>query len=95
MSMVDWCECSECQNILAELHAASSEIHGSPKLSKQLHDDARFLLGIGTGDGADEAIGQFPFHTSQTPPKYPKIAAAFRRMSRHKMQTGHNLLFSP
>jgi hypothetical protein len=94
LSMFGWRECNECQNILAELHAALSEIRASPKLTKQLCDDARLLLGIGTGDGADEAIGQFPFHTPRTSPKYPKIAAAFRRMSQHKLQAGHSLLFS-
>jgi hypothetical protein len=92
--MVDRRECDECQNILAELEAALSEIRASPRLSRQLRDDARFLFIIGTGEGADEAIGQFPIHTPQLPPKYPKIAGAFGRMSRHKMQTGHSLLFS-
>jgi hypothetical protein len=41
-----------------------------------------------------EAIGQFPFHTSQPPPKYPTIAAVLRRMNEHKIRTGHNPPFS-
>jgi hypothetical protein len=86
-------ECNECQNILGELEAAMSELRASPRLSRQLRDDAGFLLRIGTGEGADEAIRQFPIHTAELSPKYPKIAAAFRRMSQHKIQTGHNLLF--
>jgi len=87
-------ECNECQNILAELESALSEIRRSPGLSEQLRDDAGLLLRLGTGEGADEAIGQFPFQTPQAPPKYPKIVAGFRRMSQHKTQTGHNPLFS-
>lgn len=90
--MVDARECNECRNILAELEAALSEIRASPRLSRQLRDDAGFLLRVGTGEGADEAIRQFPIHPAQLPPKYPKIAAAFRRMIQHKIQTGHNLL---
>jgi hypothetical protein len=87
-------ECNECQSILAELEIALSEIRASPRLSKQLRDDAGLLLRIGTGEGADEAIGQFPFQSPQMPPKYPNIAAALGRMSQHKIETGHNPLFS-
>lgn len=61
-------------------------------MSKQLRDDVGFLRRIGAEEGADEAIGQFPFHTPQLPPKYPKLAAALQRMIRHKIQTGHSLL---
>jgi hypothetical protein len=92
--MFDRRECNECQDILAELEIALSEIRASPRLSKQLRDDAGLLLRIGTGEGADEAIGQFPLQTRQTPPKYPKVAAALRRMSQHKSQTGHNPLLN-
>jgi len=91
--MVDRRECNECQEILAELEAALSEIRASPRLYKQMRDDAGLLLRIGTAEGADEGIGQFPFCTPQLPPKYAKMAAALWRMSQHKIQTGHNFLF--
>ena len=51
------CECNGCQNILAELEAALSEIRASPRVSKQLRHNAGLLLRIGTGGGAEEAIG--------------------------------------
>jgi hypothetical protein len=91
--MVDRRECGECQEILADFEAALSEIRVSPTLSKQLREDAGLLLTLGTGEGADEAIGQFPFQMPQLPPKYPKFAAALSRMAQHKIDTGHTPLF--
>jgi len=44
--------CNECQNILAELEAALAEIRLSPKLSKQLREDADLLLRLGTTEGS-------------------------------------------
>jgi hypothetical protein len=86
--MVDYDECDECRKLFEELRAALSEVEASPRLSKQLRDDAGFLLRLGTGEGADEAIGQFPFHTPQ-PAKYPKLAAVLQRATLHNYQTGH------
>ena len=87
--MVERRVCTECQDILAELEAALAEIRVSPKSSEQLSEHAGFLLRLGTAQGADEAIEQFPFDRSQRPPQYPKIAHAFQRRSQHMAQTGH------
>ena len=54
--MVDHAECDECRNILEELRDAFAETRASPKLRKQLRDDATLLLRIGEEEGADEAI---------------------------------------
>lgn len=91
--MVDQRECQECQSILAQFAAALSEVEVSPKLSKELRDDAVILLRIGTGEGAEEALEHFPFQVTQSPPKYPKIAAAIARMMQHRIQTGHKFPF--
>lgn len=66
-------ECNECQNILAELEAALAEIRLSPKLSKQLREDADLLLRLGTTEGSDDALERFPFQMPKQP-RYPRIA---------------------
>jgi hypothetical protein len=91
--MVDRRECDECRNILEELRAAFAEIRASPKLCKQLRDDASVLLSIGKEEGADQAIGSFGFHLPHPPPRYPKIAGAFQKLTLHKSRTGHNVQF--
>jgi hypothetical protein len=91
--MIDRRECDECRNILEELMAAFAEIRASPKLCKQLHDDASLLLRMGEEEGADEAIGSFGFHLPQPSPRYPKIAGAFQKLTRHKSRTGHHFPF--
>lgn len=92
--MVDGRECGVCESLVAEFAAALSGVEASPKLSQELRDDAGLFLRIGTGEGADEAIDQFPFHISQSRLKYPKIAAAIARIIQHRIQTGHKFPFS-
>ncbi len=86
-------ECNECQNILAEIEAALAEIRLSPKLSKQLREDADLLLRLCTTEGSDDALERFPFQMPK-PPRYPRIANVLRRMSQHSIQSGHNFSFS-
>jgi hypothetical protein len=93
LNVIDHRECDECRNILEELRAAFAEIQASPKLCTQLRDDASLLLRLGEQEGADEAIGSFEFHVPQPPPRYPKIAGALQKLTRHNSRTGHHFAF--
>ncbi len=97
--MSDPRQCDECLAILEEIKAAYAESGVSLKFGPDFwseHEAFSKML-TGTEDDIDAGFDKYPFRAQKALDRpeyrYPRIAAAFRRMTVHRAHAGHKFPF--
>jgi hypothetical protein len=96
-------ECEECRAILDEFLNALDEIRVSQKLGDEMRARGEAFLRMLGGDEndaqlAEEILGKFrprpfgPLQPDESSVLHPKLHDAARRMSEHRLRTGHKVL---
>jgi hypothetical protein len=96
-------ECEECRALLDEFLSALDEIRVSKKLGDEMRARGEAFLRMLGGDEndaqlAEEIVGKFrpqlfgPPEPNESRPLHPRLQDAARRMSEHRLRTGHNIL---
>jgi hypothetical protein len=100
--MSDPAACKECQAIVEEIRTAPRESRMDPKrrAERRAWSDALHKLMAGTGEGVDQLLARYPFHSqpveSLRMPEYPegnpRIREAFGKLFEHQARTGHDVI---